>query len=161
MAYADECGGNTVENTGKLEWTFNSSDQTYWMPSWTVCQFVLFNGSIASCSYGPWGLTLLVMAGNRSEPISYSPIFDFSQDGNPNGVSNWINKEDTTASSTQLVVPITSTMNVTCPPSGIPPVPNTIVTQTDVYPPLATGLAFPSNPSYEPYVFHQPQLGGM
>lgn len=156
MACADKRGDNIVENTGSVERTFNITAQTYFLEPYNVCQFLLFNDSIANCSWGPWGLTSLAMTEDLRRPLSYSPIFDYSLEHNRKGIAHWINEEDATASSTQSVIPITSTMNVTCPPSGIPAVSNAIVRQTDIYPPLATGLAFPSNPDYMPYVSQHP-----
>ncbi|RDL40422.1 uncharacterized protein BP5553_00401 [Venustampulla echinocandica] len=142
--YSDGWTSNgPYENNGKIKWDFNIS-QADLDANLTFCRFLLFNESIASCSWGPWGLVSQKKSANHTIPLFYSPIFRVLAYNKTQKPALWINVEDRTTSSRLPSTTATSTVNVTCPPSGIPSLAGPVFSRQDgVWPPMAENLTFP------------------
>lgn len=124
------------ESTGTLLWNLgNSTGEDF-----NYCLFVLYNWTIQSCSWGPFGLTGWEVSGASQGPLLVSELFKILP-ANTKGPS-LIELAKTT---TQSAAPVTATPgNVTCPPSGIPAAPiSTAAAQMEMIPPLANGVTFP------------------
>jgi hypothetical protein len=84
------------------------------------------------------------MAANYTIPLFYSAIFRVLAYNETQQPTLWVNGKDGTASLSPSSMTATSTVNVTCPPSGIPPLPTPVVDRRlDIWPPMAENLTFP------------------
>jgi hypothetical protein len=135
-----------VENTGKLQWNFSIQDITAspppdYLPSYTLnfCRFMMYNMSIDSCIYGPWGLATTRLASNSTSPLAYSAAFKVLP---ANKKAILLTSEEGQTTSSKRIA--TTTSYATCPPTGIPSAPAVIFKQLDFWPPLAEHLKFPS-----------------
>lgn len=144
------------ENTGQVQFNFslysiwssacefdgNSSEAGCLEPDQTYCRFQLFNASIVSCSWGPWGLGGIEVA-NRSLPLYFSPILRVKEASSAtNDTKLWKSPADKTTTP-----PASATVNVTCPATGIPSqLPQIFTQDEDIWPPMVENLAFPIFP---------------
>ncbi|KAH8822088.1 hypothetical protein F5884DRAFT_894771 [Xylogone sp. PMI_703] len=128
-------------NTGKVQYDFDLKLNA----SLSFCLFALFNDSITSCAWGPWGVSVIETT-NYYIPLFYSAVFRVFPERNGTKPVEWINGQDPTTLASSAAVTATASINVTCPPSGIPAQPTAITRQVDIWPPVAGNLKFPAVP---------------
>lgn len=129
----------TDENTGKVSYGpisfYTTSIDDHF------CRFKIFNQTISSCIWGPWGLLTRNMA---TGPVFYSPIFRVAAYDKTRDPVLWFNTQQTTISGSLPSKTVSLTVDITCPPSGIPPMSPTLASrQTDIWPPMAENVLFP------------------
>ncbi|KAH8799721.1 hypothetical protein F5884DRAFT_758200 [Xylogone sp. PMI_703] len=123
-------------STGRILWEFPLLSE-----SSGYCQLILFNRSIASCSWGLFSVYSLVLDANANTPLFYSPVFKLS----PNATrepTEWTGKKG--AATSIDPTPLAPIVSITCPMGGIPPRDDPIFPVTiDHWPPLGDNVEFP------------------
>jgi hypothetical protein len=103
------------ESTGTLLWNLGHSTGE----GYNYCFFALYNWTISSCSWGPFGLTGWEVSATNQGPLLVSELFKISPPSSEGPSLIELGK-----TTTQSPAPVTATPgNVTCPPSGIPAAP--------------------------------------
>ena len=124
-----------VENTGRVKWSFDEA-----ISETQPCRFELYNSSIERCYWGPWGLVELDLAFNYEKPQYYSSVFNLSATADDNGPEVIIDASTATAIS---AAPTATSINITCPSSGVPATPITsAMSQIEMIPTLAANITF-------------------
>lgn len=132
-------------NTGILDWDLNLDSYSFHSVAQQYCFFALWNGSLETCTWGPFGVLSYSMPENSSTPLAYSVIFELLPQNTSEGSALWVdgNKEELAlgvANMTMTKLPVASA----CPSMSISPGGIDMTTSLEFWPPLKTGIDFPT-----------------
>jgi hypothetical protein len=141
---------NSDNNTGRIGLELGSdfanglADDHLRPPVW--CNFALYNYTIDTCNYGPWGPGMFQMPPNYNfDAVALSAVFVVQPADDSLAPALVTNPADQTASTGPSPLTATALCTQTCPPSGIPARPQPVsYTAEDFWPPMASSLVFPT-----------------
>ena len=103
----------------------------------------MYNHSVASCGWGPWGVVDTTGASDYYDTLYLSDLFRVLAYNETRKPVLWTNGGDGTATPSTPAATPAERVSFYCPPSGVPPRPKQIETRLDVWPPTAENLTFP------------------